>query len=211
MMPLKSKSLCGSVAQMLAYRLEVKGPIPAATMIFSCWINDPCSSFICWSQGGSSVAGAHNILYSMPLVGIFPSKWPQQTWEEFQVISPSIKRTHQNPVQTHIFPAGPMKQVAIAEICEFLAATGGEIQDCSQKLGEGTYVRELHPLPANCRSWCSPSAGKKKIPLYAAAGVVPSAASRSLTRAEHKRNTAIRKSCTSAGRLRALGSLREGI
>jgi hypothetical protein len=84
---------------------------------------------------------------------------------------------------------------AIAEVCEFLAATGGEIQDCSRKVVEGTNVRELHPLPT-VGVHAHPPRAKSSLAVYAAAGVVPSSASRSRTRAEHKPNNATVKDFT---------------
>jgi hypothetical protein len=50
---------------MLVYHLEVKGSIPAGTMLFSAGL---------MILALLSTLGAHNILYSMLLAGIFPSK-----------------------------------------------------------------------------------------------------------------------------------------
>jgi hypothetical protein len=77
----------------------------------------------------------------------------------------------------HMYVSLLINFLHIAKICEFLAATGGETQDWSRKVDEGTDMRELHPPHA-----------KNSLAVYAAAGVVPSSASWFRTRAEHKPN-----------------------
>jgi hypothetical protein len=79
------------------------------------------------------------------------------------------------------------RRIRIARVCEFLAAAGGEVWDCWRKMNEGTDVRELHPLPTVGVD-AHPLRAKNSLTAYAAAGVVPSSASRSRTRREHKPN-----------------------
>jgi hypothetical protein len=75
----------------------------------------------------------------------------------------------------------------IAQVLEFLAATGGETQDCSEKLFRGTDVRESHPLPtANVEA--HPPCAKGSLVVYPAAGVVPSFASRLRAGVKHEPN-----------------------
>ncbi len=98
---LRSTSPRGSVAYVQVYHLEVKGSIPAATMIF-------------FSAGLMILAllsstGAHNILYSMPLTGIFPATWSHKKCVVCSEISLSISAKPIKKLSEHIdfFSAGP--------------------------------------------------------------------------------------------------------
>ncbi len=59
----------------------------------------------------------------------------------------------------------------IPRVCEFLAATGGEVWDCSRKVNEGTNVRELHPLPTVGVD-AHPPRAKNSLAAYAAASSI---------------------------------------
>ncbi len=58
---------------------------------------------------------------------------------------------------------------SIAQVHEFLAATGGETRDCSKKLFKGTDVRESHPLPTVSVE-AHPPCAKSSLVVYPAAG-----------------------------------------
>ncbi len=91
---------------MLVYHLEIKGSSPSAPIIIFCWISNPCSCFMLLSPW-------FILQYVVGIFpGIFPAKWPQQKWEEFQVLSSPINQTLKNPCQTHDkFPCwGPAKK-----------------------------------------------------------------------------------------------------
>jgi hypothetical protein len=75
----------------------------------------------------------------------------------------------------------------IAEVREFLTATGGRTWDCSEKSFRGTDVRELHPPPTVSVGAHPPSA-KSPLVVYPAAGVVPNYTSRFRAAFKHKPN-----------------------
>jgi hypothetical protein len=76
----------------------------------------------------------------------------------------------------------------IALVLEFLAATGGEPRDCSEKSFVGTEVSESHPLPTVSVE-AHPPCAKSSLVDYPAAGVVPNFASRVRAAVKNEPNT----------------------
>jgi hypothetical protein len=77
---------------------------------------------------------------------------------------------------------------SIAQVLEFLAATGGETRDCSEKSFGGTEVSEFHPLPTVSVE-AHPPCAKSSLVVYPAAGRVPSFASRVRAAFKNKPNS----------------------
>jgi hypothetical protein len=110
----------------LVFHLEVTGSIPAASIFYFSWINNPCSSFIHHLEPIISKSKSYGMFKDQkkksqkPIIFVFLALWEPIISYDFFMASTrmfrnfiSHNRTHKNPLQTHnFFTLGSHKTIA---------------------------------------------------------------------------------------------------